>query len=155
MLGNFSLILRKHRFSYRKWKNFIDLRKIDGIFGLISEILGNISKCWEDFTNLLGCRKFSPWEAEIIPQKRKFVHFISPRTKNEIDSKNIYKNKGKIVGFFWNLDFSKNVVNFNGKKLVSTGKSVNFNLSIKFYDVHFIFIYNIFLESFSFVVFVC
>ena len=27
-----------------KWKYFIDLRKIDRIFGLISELLGNISK---------------------------------------------------------------------------------------------------------------
>ena len=74
---------------------------------------------------------------------------FSPKTKNEIDSETIYKNKGKIVGFFRNFDFSKNV-NFNGRKLVSTEKSVNFNLSIKFYDIHFIFIYNIFLESFSF-----
>ena len=44
VLGNFYEILRKHRFSYRKWKYFIDLRKIDLIFGLISELLGNISK---------------------------------------------------------------------------------------------------------------
>ena len=33
-----------HRFSYRKWKYFIDLRKIERIFGLISELLGNILK---------------------------------------------------------------------------------------------------------------
>ena len=74
--GNFSLILRKHRFSYRNWKYFIDLRQIDRIFGLISELLGNISKRWEHFTNLLSCRKFFPWKAEIIPQKRKYVHFF-------------------------------------------------------------------------------
>ena len=76
VLGNFSWILRKHRFSYRKWKYFIGLRKIDRIFGLIFELLGNISKRWEHFTNLLKCRKFFPWKVEIIPQKRKFVHFF-------------------------------------------------------------------------------
>ena len=31
---------------------------------------------WEHFINLLSCRKFFPWKAEIIPQKRKFVHFF-------------------------------------------------------------------------------
>ena len=46
------------------------------IFGLIFELLGNISKRWEHFTNLLNCRKFFPWKAEIIPQKRKFAHFF-------------------------------------------------------------------------------
>ena len=39
-------------------------------------VLGNISKRWENFTNLLSCRKFFPWNAEIIPQKRKYVHFF-------------------------------------------------------------------------------
>ena len=76
VLGNCSKILRKHKFSYRKWKHFIDLRKIDRIFGLIYKLLGNISKRWENFTNPLSCRKFFPLNAEIIPQKRKFVHFF-------------------------------------------------------------------------------
>ena len=52
------------------------MRKIGRICGLISELLGNISKWWEHFTNLLSCREFFPWKAEIIPQKRKFVHFF-------------------------------------------------------------------------------
>ena len=51
------------------------MRKINRIFALISELLGNISKRWEHFTNLLSCRKFFRWKAEIIPQRRKFVHF--------------------------------------------------------------------------------
>ena len=32
------------KFPYRKWKYFIDLRKIDRILRLISELLGNILK---------------------------------------------------------------------------------------------------------------
>ena len=69
-------MLRKHRFSYRKWKYSIDLRKIDRIFGFFSELLVNISKRWEHFKNLLNYRTFFPWKAEIIPQKRKFSHFF-------------------------------------------------------------------------------
>ena len=54
----------------------MDLRKIDWISELIFELLGNISKRWEHFTNLLSGSKFFPWKAKIFPQKRKFVHFF-------------------------------------------------------------------------------
>ena len=54
-------------------ENISDLRKIDRIFRLNFELLGNISKRWENFTN--RCRNFFPWKVEIIPQKRKFVYF--------------------------------------------------------------------------------
>ena len=54
----------------------MNLRKIDRIFRLISELLGNISKRWENFKNLLSCNKNFPWKVEINPQKRKFVHFF-------------------------------------------------------------------------------
>ena len=42
---------------------------------------------------------------------RNFVRW----TKNEKDSENVYKNEVNVVGFFQNLDFSKNGVKFNRK----------------------------------------
>ena len=49
---------------------------------------------------------------------------FAPRTKNEKDSENIYKNEVNIVGFFQNFDFSKKDVNFSRKNCFKMAKTL-------------------------------
>ena len=69
------------------------MRKIDRIFGLISELSGNISKRWEHFTNLLSCRKFFLWKAEIIPKKTEICSLFLDLFPLKLWNISIFPNK--------------------------------------------------------------